>query len=80
MPMQTWKLYNVEAMDFNLFFRVDNTANLYDSMSLSSKPDFKMLWQVGYPFLATPSLLLGRVGKLPHAVLIVFLCSAAPSR
>lgn len=46
MPMQTWKLYNVEAMDFNLFFSVDNTSALYDSMPEYNKADFKMLWQV----------------------------------
>ncbi len=44
--MQTWKLYNVEAMDFNLFFRVDNTTALHNSMPETAASDFKMLWQV----------------------------------
>ncbi|CAK0778665.1 hypothetical protein CVIRNUC_004631 [Coccomyxa viridis] len=42
---KTWKLYNTEAMDFNLFFSVSNTAALYDSLPKSTASDFKMLWQ-----------------------------------
>ncbi|CAL5226685.1 g9535 [Coccomyxa viridis] len=45
LTFRTWKLYNTEAMDFNLFFSVSNTAALYDSLPKSTASDFKMLWQ-----------------------------------
>ncbi len=53
--MQTWKLLNVEAMDFNLFFSVRNTSELSHSMPASMASDFKMLWQVTLPTLHAPT-------------------------